>query len=287
MKKITKIMLSLLLVVVAFAGVIGFSGCELGNKTAITNIGLTKEIQKEYFLNEKLELNDAKLIVTLADLTQKELIITNDMITGFDSSTSGEKTLVITFQGKQVEVQYSVRETESFETIMGKAVSNLIDAEKFIADCESYIVSGDKAVYTKNNGYLKVEFEGAAFSEGSGDVIYDLVNGKQVDETGNVTYTSLTQRQMYSYSIALLFASDGATLTEVETKFENGKYVVNYEFEKEMYGVQGNPGSTTVVYNLTATLSRDCKIESLIGDGFIKITYEYDDVPTVDWPTNA
>lgn len=106
MRKLTKI-LSFAIAFVCLS--LCFAGCGLDSKPTLDSIGIKGTIQTQYTINEELNLNDAKLILTYSDDTQKELDITSNMITGFDTTTVGNKTLTITYKEKTTQINYVVK----------------------------------------------------------------------------------------------------------------------------------------------------------------------------------
>ncbi len=269
MKKITKILLMFVLIISCFAGVVAFAGCKENSKT-ITNIGLSKEIKTEYKLNEKLDLLDAKLVVTFNDATQSVLIITNDMISGFDTTTAGQKTLTITYQAKEIKVDYVVK--EDFNTIMSKTTLNLLNADKFEAKMQRYDVNKswyDYVSYVKNGQYFKEKSPDVNYYE-----MYDLVNNKHYISGEGETDTEYNKFQIYGYALGLIYSdNEDTTFTEISTEIRDGKYVVKYDFK------QGESSAMQV----TAQISLDCKVEQILIENFTKITYSYTDVPDLTW----
>lgn len=54
----------------------------------------------EYELNEELDLTGAKIETSTASGVKNEVDVVASMVTGFDSSTAGQKTLTVTYEGK-------------------------------------------------------------------------------------------------------------------------------------------------------------------------------------------
>lgn len=273
MKKIAKILLMFVLTVSCFASVVAFAGCK---EKTIENIGLSNEIKTEYQLNEKLDLLGAKLVLTFSDNTQNEIIITTNMVSGFDTTTVGLKTLKITYRTKEITVDYVVK--EDFNTIMSKAAQNLLNADKFEAKMQRYnAVIGwyDYDGYIKNNNCFKVidlESENSYYLYNLDNLVniksYDSSNSTVRIEEGRDIY------QIYSYALGLIYSSnESTTFTEISTKIENGKYVVNYNFK------QGEDQAMLV----TATFSSDCKVEHILIANVCQITYSYTNVPSLSW----
>ena len=82
MKKAINVFAKLALAIICFAGVLLVAGC---NEKELVNIGLSANIKTQYLLNENIDLNGAKLVLTYSDDSQNELVISSDMITGFDT----------------------------------------------------------------------------------------------------------------------------------------------------------------------------------------------------------
>ena len=84
------------------------AGCEIGTFKKLTSIDINGEIKSTYTVGECLDLNRAKLLLTYSNDSQSEITIGTNMVSGFDSSTAGEKTLTITYKGKTTQVNYTV-----------------------------------------------------------------------------------------------------------------------------------------------------------------------------------
>ena len=64
----------------------------------------------EYKIGEELDLTG--LVVTAHYSTGDEATVTGYEVSGFDSSTAGEKTITVTYQGKTAAFKVTVKETE-------------------------------------------------------------------------------------------------------------------------------------------------------------------------------
>lgn len=73
------------------------------DKTAaakVSGIELTKPTKLEYFVGDTLDLTGGKLTVSYEDgRTPEEVTLTADMVSGFDSTTAGDKTITVTYSG--------------------------------------------------------------------------------------------------------------------------------------------------------------------------------------------
>lgn len=117
-----------------------FDTSSKGDKTSIINYNdVTKEykysVQAEvssielisdkinYFINEPFDSN-AKLKVTYSDGDVQEIAITEETLTGFSTSTAGNKTLTVTYEGKTTTFDYTVSKVvEESITIEGVTTS--------------------------------------------------------------------------------------------------------------------------------------------------------------------
>ena len=80
----------------------------LNIEVGIKNIAV-KELKSTYVLNESLA--SGTLLVTYLDESTKEVAITSDMVSGFDTSKVGSGTMRITYNGQFVDYPYIVGET--------------------------------------------------------------------------------------------------------------------------------------------------------------------------------
>ena len=143
MKKFTKLMS---LVLAIFCISLCFAGCEIGSSKTLESINVVSgTIKTTYNVGEQLDLNGAKLTLTYSDDSQAELNLVASMVSGFDSTTAGAKTLTITYKGKTATVNYTV-------------TSNLLDVS-FTGVYKSRYAENNMYVYicfVNNNGVYEV-----------------------------------------------------------------------------------------------------------------------------------
>jgi len=66
----------------------------------VTSMTMSSEpTKKSYAIGKSLEVSGAKIKATYNDGSSQVIDVTTDMVTGFDSSTFGNKTIIITYQG--------------------------------------------------------------------------------------------------------------------------------------------------------------------------------------------
>jgi len=62
----------------------------------LVSITLSENLKDTFFLNEELNLDGIDVVLTYKDDSTKNIDLSLDMISGFDTSTTGEKTLTVT-----------------------------------------------------------------------------------------------------------------------------------------------------------------------------------------------
>lgn len=119
MKKINKIFLSLALVLILVIPM--FAGCSLSdlfgdNSVKVNNEGKTiasieikGNIKTEYYAYEAIDFNGAELKVNYEDNTASFVSLKSSMVSGFDTTTFGEKQMTITYNNNTCDLSYEVK----------------------------------------------------------------------------------------------------------------------------------------------------------------------------------
>ena len=139
MKKVNKVFLSLVLVFVLAMPLL--TGCSLfgnSNKTLV-GIELTGNIKTEYLLNENIDFNGQKLRLIYDDNSRVTLNLDESMVSGFSTTTKGNKTMTIEYNEYQKTINYSV---------------NLFKMGRYTNSSTDYY-NGNTVVYTQNWGSLQ------------------------------------------------------------------------------------------------------------------------------------
>lgn len=108
MKKLTKI-LSFALAFVCLS--LCFVGCSLGKNAELLSLDLSNPLPSEFCLGDTLDLTGKKLTLTYSDDSQKEIQLTDSMLTvklDTTSATTQPRTMVITYKGKTITSNYTV-----------------------------------------------------------------------------------------------------------------------------------------------------------------------------------
>lgn len=101
---------------------------EIEIKNAVLNIEVI-DLKDSYIYKE--EFKPGKLLVTYADKTTKEIDITLDMVSGFDTTKLGKTTLVITYEGMTVSKEITVlNKAIKLEILELQSIYNINDTFK-------------------------------------------------------------------------------------------------------------------------------------------------------------
>ena len=186
----------------------------LNSEVAIKKLEV-KELKDTYFVGE--EFSPGILLVTYADETVKEVSITLDMVSGFNTNEIGKKVLVITYEGNVISFDYEVKE-----------VPVVLENIKILSLKSQYFV-GD----TFENGELELQYSDETTK--IIDLTIDLVTGFDTSEVGTktltVTYNGLSVTYTYEVlenNITDIVILELKNVYQVNDVFENGKLELVY-----------------------------------------------------------
>lgn len=272
MKKTINVFAKLALAIICFAGVLLVAGC---NEKELVNIGLSANIKTQYLLNENIDLNGAKLVLTYSDDSQNELVISSDMITVFDTTTIGERALTITYKGKQINVDYVVLD---FDDALRRVQSKIFNAEKVQAVFKVNVGTENETIHTKvtvNNNCLKELHMNSSGAEGN-YTIYNLATNKEYSsETNSVSNSTYTKEQIYTHSYLGAYIDSSNTITNKLLTINARTLVLTYKIT-----VSGN------TFDIVAVVGTDYRVQTININhpkGNASLTYDFDNVPTIDW----
>ena len=116
----------------------------------VSSIEIEGTLKDTYFVGDELELTELKVKVTMSDGTTKEITLTSEMVSGFDTTTVGDdKTLTITYEGKTTTASYDVVEP----AVTSIALKTELSTKYYIGD--SLNLSEQKITATYENGATK------------------------------------------------------------------------------------------------------------------------------------
>ncbi|MBQ9383132.1 MAG: bacterial Ig-like domain-containing protein [Ruminiclostridium sp.] len=104
----------------------------------VTGVKISSKPRTSYTLGDKLDLTGGKLLVTYNSGSTKTINMTADMVSGFDSSSEGERTLTVTYSG--FTVTYGINVMKAPVILNGKAYTDVdtafADAKNMTGDVE-------------------------------------------------------------------------------------------------------------------------------------------------------
>ena len=283
MKRFSK---ALCLALVVFSVVMMFGGCS--NTTRLVNIDLSTPRKTYYKLNEALDLGTSKLVLTYSDDSQQTISITTSMISGFDSSTCGNKTMTITYKDKSKKVDYVVYTTDA-TTVKSAIRTKLIDTDKIsLQVVKSMDDISSTFTYVRNANIYKL----VGVNGGTDEQYYDTVAHKEYKNNDDgeaeiVNFEGTDEQIIDNYFIFSIWEA-GCTIANQEVCVLGGEYVLTYSYDTNL----------GISHNVTITASMDFSIktmkivETLTEDESVdyectySFTYTYGNaVPTVTFPS--
>lgn len=195
----------LLMCFVLFFGIFVMSGCK---KAELSSVALSKEIKTIYEIDDKINLNDAKLVLKYDNGSQKEIELSENMISGFNTESIGNKVLTITYKNKTLNIDYTVN--------MKSVKSLLMLVEEKLVSTESWSVK---------------KYENVELNNDNIGAFYFLKNGNSFCKQGYHYYKSdgMLQSRRSKY---VTFINTEHSLFYFKSNYGNGCYE-NYLPDKE------------------------------------------------------
>ena len=207
-----------------------------------------KKINDTYYINDKF--NNGLLTLIYDDNSSENITLTLDMITGFDTTTVGKKTLTITYEGKTTTCEIEVVN----DKITNIEVLNLINNYKF----------GQELNLT--NSKLKVSYLSGKVEEVS--LTSDMISNFSTSQVGtdfelSITYNGFVVKHKYNVENEVL---------SIIIKEINNKYYLNDEFKDGILTVNyANNSSKDITLTLDMVSGFDT---TTVGTKTLTITYE-------------
>ena len=203
---------------------------------AMTEITNVTGINTSYFVGDSIVIaEDAKLTYRNNNGTTNEIKLVDNMVSGFDTTSAGNKTLTVTYGGKTFDVNYTVAAVEVVElvTIEGLKV------DYFVGDAID--LSNAKLNYkNNNNSTANIEITNAMISgfdttsAGDNKTLTIIYSGKNITFTYNVKEPQLLSITIHT-NIELNYNSSN-------TQFDvaNGKITATYENKSETVNIEAS-----------------------------------------------
>ncbi len=272
LKKLTKSILAFALIVCSFALVAckkdNNSNSETPSGKTVEKIELLTTLATSFYVGDELDIDEAKIKVTYTDQTTEEIVITSQMVSGFDTASAGEKSLTITYGSKTISVPYTVAEL----TITSLSVKTPFKTEYY--EGEELFVDDGVATISYINGTSKdvviTDEHISNFSTAEvGDKILTLtIEGKSIEVSYKVKellVESIAIKTPFktSYFVGEPLTVDGSELT---VTYNNGN-TIDIEILAEMISDFNSETAGNLMLTLTyggKTISNiSCQIKAI------------------------
>ncbi|GEM_PF-6187108 len=179
----------------------------------VTKIEVLDGYKTGYFVGEAYDNSRLKIKVTLSDESTFEEVVTADMVSGFDSSSAGPKTLTITRKGKTVTFNVTVSKKKS-SVVLKK--TNAIETRTygdpaFLVDFDA---TNDVVITSSNTNVAKIDEKNQVVIVGAGDAVITLKIADTDEVAGSETSFKLVVAAKVvglSWSADNTFDEDGKT----------------------------------------------------------------------------
>lgn len=226
MKKLTKVFTLAL----AFACLsLCFAGC--ANQPILETIAVKNTFKTMYEINQTLDVSNDVLVLTYDDGKQEEIALDVSMISGFDTSSQGSRTMAITYQEKTCTVDYEVTaKLGQYYASKGETHFNNSEIE------DQTFELTEQQVYEQ---YMSIVFEIKQ------DHTIDLYNSKMGENgpEGHIKYSSTWTLQ--NGTLTASFTIAGETV-EFYLTVEDGVVVVNDSYHFNTYYCSLSSGAYTI-----------------------------------------
>ena len=258
----------------------------------VTAIALER-YQSEYFVGDAFD--GGKLRVTYSDETEESVDLTAAMLTGFDTSTAGTKTVTVTYEGKTTTYTITVKEAFEIDTAEG------FDVDAALADTADGAWGGvtTQTVFDTTNKFLsfreKSNASVAYLKKGmsAGSIELKMKVSVKSDTTATVTFSNQCNTPSDFFYAAggknysLEFASDNKMYVKkwidgTETKLSGSKASANIpmalgiDFTKVKIDVAENDGAVNIDVTVGSSklLSVTDSDNPILGGGAVGFTYQ-------------
>lgn len=233
----------------------------LENKV-VEKIELLTDLKTNYFVGDSMESTEIKIKVTYENQTSEEITITKDMISGFDTSTAGNKKITVTYKEKSVEASYTVTAVQATEFTVNKTL-------------KSTYYTGDEF---EPNITLSVTYNNST-SRNNIPLESSMISGFDTNEPGNKKFTITIENisKEFDYSVELLVLTN----VELESSFKttyfvgetldttNGKLKLTYNSGK----IETIPITENMILNFSTPYIKNTTMQVVYGDFTINVPY--------------
>lgn len=270
----------------------------------IKEIKLTSSFKDTYFVGGALNLEGGKITVYKSNGTTEVVDVTKDMVTGFDSTTTGNKQLTITYQGSscypsyvvsngkitsatlQANIRQIYHDRETSLEILGTPSSNIVKI--YYEDLEEpFIAQLDPSWIVPKGGFVKDALGNVAVQTGIFSYSINVpdertdgaVDGYTIEDASNATELKYTFEIRKAYVASVKATADpGYVYRSNNTEFNYEK--INLEISYKA-GSDGPVCGAKETYKMSEALSKITvlpEFDNVVGINKTA-SFTYDGVP--------
>ena len=194
----------------------------------------------EYYMGDEIILNNAIITYVKSNGIVNTTQLTKSMITGFDTTTVGNKTMKITYSRKEYLLNYEVKaiEVESISGVTGIATEYYENDEIKLTDA--------KVNYINNNG-----------TTGSDDVTLDMITSFDTTTIGNktmkITYSG--KEYMLNYEVKAIEIESISGVTGIATEYYENDEIKLTDAKLYYVNNNGTTGSIDVTLDIISNFN--------------------------------
>ena len=180
-----------------------------------------------YVQGENVDVTGAVLKYIEGEADGYNVELTEEMVSGFDSSTTGKKVMTITYEKASISVPYEVRESVEYLSIKAPNKLTYYVGEKFDRYGSNVFYINPRGDHTYI-GYIKEEMLSGFSTEQPGTYTATVTYG---NKTETFEYNVINYDNQYMYGGAYYFGGVDGDLTIVTYDYRTHviKYVQNYD----------------------------------------------------------
>lgn len=234
---------------------------ELENKI-VTKIELITDVKTNYFVGDSLDDSVIQIKVTYENQTSENITITKEMISGFDTSTAGDKEVTITYKEKTTTLAYTVTPIKATAFTVNQTLkSTYYTGDEFESNITLSVTYNNSTI--KNNVSLES----------------NMISGFDTSEVGNKKFVITVEElsQEFDYEVKLLVMTGIEISTPFKTTYfvgetldtTNGKLKLLYNSGKfELVDI-----TKDMVLNFSTPYIKNTNMQVVYGDFSIDVPY--------------
>lgn len=234
------------------------AGCSKDDSVKSVTL-LSGPAKTEYNIGEELDLTGTKLKVEMVSGETSEVVISNDMVSGYDADTAGEQIITVKYQDKEFTFKVIVSENEILDTVKNISLKSAPDKTLYSVG-EELDLAGAKINVEMTSGKV-IEI----------DVTSDMVSGYDAQTVGEQTITLSYEDVDIVFNVVVSDTIKNITLRTLPKKLQ-----YNYGDELDISGAEiememasGEKNTVDVTENMISGYDK-----KTVGEQTVTVKYE-------------